>query len=52
MPRELEKQLEKEAKKKFPGDKEKQDHYIYGALQNWEKKQGHKSGRKTRRRKN
>jgi len=32
MPKELERKLKAEAKKKFPGDKERQDKYIYGTL--------------------
>ena len=32
MPKELEKKLKQEAKKKFPVDKKKQDRYVYGAL--------------------
>jgi len=32
MPKQLEKVLKKEAKKKFPGDKERQDAYVYGTL--------------------
>lgn len=46
MPKELEKQLEKEAKKKFPGDTERQNHYIYGALANYEKKKNHRKKRR------
>lgn len=32
MPRKLEERLKREAKEKFPGDKEKQDAYVYGTL--------------------
>lgn len=32
MPKELETQLKREAKKKFPGDKKRQDRYTYGTL--------------------
>ncbi len=32
MPKKLEKKLKEEAKKKFPGDKKKQDRYVYGTL--------------------
>jgi len=32
MPKELEKKLLKEAKKRFPKDKEKQNAYVYGTL--------------------
>ena len=34
MPKKLERKLRREAKLKFPGDKEKQDQYVYGTLQN------------------
>lgn len=32
MPRKLEEKLKREAKEKFPGDKQKQDAYVYGTL--------------------
>ena len=32
MPEELERKLRQEAKQKFPGDKERQNAYVYGAL--------------------
>lgn len=32
MPKKLERKLKKEAKEKFPGDKEKQDQYVYGTM--------------------
>ena len=32
MPEEMERELRKTAKKKWPGDKEKQDKYVYGAM--------------------
>lgn len=32
MPEELEKKLRAAAEKKFPGDSERQDRYVYGAL--------------------
>lgn len=32
MPAELEKRLKREAAKKFPGDSERQDRYVYGTL--------------------
>jgi len=32
MPKELEKKLKRQARKKFPGDKERQDRYVYGTL--------------------
>lgn len=34
MPKKLERKLRKEAREKFPGDKEKQDQYVYGAMKN------------------
>lgn len=48
MPKELEKQLLKTARKKFPGDVKRQEHYVGGALTNYEKKKHHrkKRGRK------
>ena len=32
MPKKMERELKAEAKKKFPGDKERQDKYVYGTL--------------------
>ena len=32
MPKQLEDRLKREAAKKFPGDKERQDRYVYGTL--------------------
>lgn len=32
MPAKMEKELKKEARKKFPKDKERQDRYVYGTL--------------------
>jgi len=32
MPKELEKKLKAQARKKFPRDKKRQDKYVYGAL--------------------
>ena len=32
MPKELEEKLKREALEKFPGDKERQDAYVYGTL--------------------
>lgn len=40
MPKAAEAALKKEAKKKFPNDKKRQERYIYGALENMKKK-GH-----------
>lgn len=34
MPKKLEEELRKEAEKKFPGDKKRQDAYVYGTLRN------------------
>lgn len=38
MPVELERKLEKEAKKRFPRDKRRQDRYVYGTLNKRAKK--------------
>lgn len=40
----MEKELKTEAKKKFPGDKERQDRYVYGTLRKtgWVPKRGKK----------
>jgi hypothetical protein len=32
MPKKMEKELKAEARKKFPGDKERQDRYVYGTM--------------------
>ena len=32
MPKKLEQQLKAQARKKFPGNKERQDKYVYGTL--------------------
>lgn len=32
MPKKLERKLRKEAREKFPGDKERQDQYVYGTM--------------------
>ena len=32
MPKKMEKELKAEARKKFPGDKERQDKYVYGTM--------------------
>lgn len=32
MPKKLERKLKREARKKFPGDKERQDAYVYGTM--------------------
>ncbi len=42
MPKAMEEALKKAAKKKFPGDKERQDRYVYGAMYNagWRPGQG------------
>lgn len=41
MPEKLERELKKKAKKKFPGNKERQERYIYGTL----RKTGWKPGK-------
>lgn len=43
MPKELEAKLRAEAERKFPGDQERQDRYVYGALRNtgWKPKGKH-----------
>lgn len=41
MPKELHDKLKKRAEQKFPGDKERQDKYIYGTLAKIEKAQNH-----------
>lgn len=33
MPKHVERKLRVEARRKFPGDKEKQDAYVYGTMQ-------------------
>ena len=43
MPKELEAKLKAEARRKFPGDQERQDRYVYGTLQKLKDK---RSGRK------
>lgn len=40
MPKRLHEKLKKEAKKRFPDNKERQDAYIYGTLNKVEKKKG------------
>lgn len=37
MPAALERRLRAEATRKFPGDQERQDRYVYGTLQNLKK---------------
>lgn len=46
MPKELEDKLKKEAEKKFPGDKPRQDHYVYGGIENIKKKQRRRKRRR------
>lgn len=41
MPKEIEDKLKREAEKKFPDDKERQDRYVYGTLQRIEKGNNH-----------
>jgi len=38
MPKALHDKLKREAAKKFPGDKERQDRYVYGTLHKIKKK--------------
>ncbi len=58
MPKAMEKALRKTAKKKFPGDKKRQDRYVYGTMRKtgWTpstQKKGKKKGKtKNKRRKN
>jgi len=51
MPKKLERELRIEARKKFPGDKERQDKYVYGALRKtgWVPSTQKKKKRKTTR---
>lgn len=44
MPKKMERELKKEAKKKFPKDRERQDRYIYGTM----RKTGWKPSREKR----
>lgn len=48
MPNKLEEKLKREAKKKFPNDKERQDAYVYGTLRKtgWAPKRKKKNRRK------
>ena len=48
MPKKLEEKLKREAKKKFPNDKERQDAYVYGTLRKtgWILKRKKKNRRK------
>ncbi len=39
MPKEIEDKLKKEAEEKFPGDKRRQDTYVYGTMREIEKKE-------------
>ena len=45
MPKKLERELKAQARKRFPGNKERQDRYVYGTL----RKTGWKPKRKSRR---
>ena len=45
MPKKLERELKAQARKGFPGNKERQDRYVYGTL----RKTGWKPKRKSRR---
>ena len=48
MPKKLEKELKREAKKKFPGNKDRQDAYVYGTLRKtgWKPSQQKKRSKK------
>lgn len=48
MPKAEEKRLRKLARKKFPGDKERQDAYVYGTLRKmgWKPKRERKKGKR------
>lgn len=41
MPKKLERELKAEARKKFPGNKERQDRYVYGTLRKTDWKPSH-----------
>ena len=53
MPKELERKLRAQAKKKWPKDKERQDAYVYGTLRKigWEPKRPKRKKRRTRKKK-
>ena len=42
MPKKVEEKLKRQARRKFPKDKERQDAYVYGTLHEIEKKSGRK----------
>lgn len=46
MPKELEDKLKREAKKKFPNDKERQDRYVYGTLERHKQDEKHRQKRR------
>jgi len=46
MPKELERKLKAEARKKFPSNKERQDKYVYGALRKTGWRPSHQKGKK------
>jgi len=48
MPKKLEAELKREARKKFPKDKERQDAYVYGGMRNigWVPSHQKKKGKK------
>ena len=46
MPKELEDKLKREAKKKFPNDKERQDRYVYGTLNREKQDAAHRKKRR------
>jgi hypothetical protein len=45
MPAELERKLKREAAKKFPGDQERQDRYVYGTLNKYRKRRKNRGRR-------
>lgn len=46
MPKKVERRLRREAEEKFPGDKERQDTYVYGELNNLGLMHGNKTVKK------
>lgn len=50
MPKKMEKELKREAKKKFPGNKERQDAYVYGTMRKTGWKPSHQKGKRGKKR--
>lgn len=44
MPVTLERKLQAEARRKFPGDQERQDRYVYGTMQKLKDRRSHRGG--------